>query len=50
VANHYLICCAASKKVIFIGKRTQNIYMVVFDNPSFESIACMFTEEEESWL
>jgi len=46
VVNHCLICCPASNKVIFIGKRIQNIYMVVFDNPSFQYIACLFINKK----
>jgi len=48
--NHYVIYHASSNKLIFIGKRTQYIYMVDFKKTSFYSIACLFAKNNEPWI
>jgi len=48
--NDCQICCAPTNKVIFMGKRVQNIYMVDFNNTSFDSIVCLFAKNEEPWI
>jgi len=45
--NHCFTSRASSNELIFVGKRVQNIYMVDFENTSFDSIACLFAKNDE---
>jgi len=49
-AHHCLICHASTNELVFVGKRIQNIYMVDFENTSFDSIACLFAKNDEPWI
>jgi len=49
-ANHCLICHASTNELVFVGKRIQNIYIVDFENTSFDSIACLFAKNDEPWI
>jgi len=46
-ANHCLICHASTNELVFVGKRIQNIYLVDFENTSFDYIACLFAKNDE---
>ena len=48
--NHCLICHASTNELVFVGKRIQNIYMVDFENTSFDSIAFLFAKNDEPWI
>jgi len=49
-ANHCLICHASTNELVFVGKRIQNIYIVDFENTSFDFIACLFAKNVEPWI
>ena len=48
--NHCLICYASTNELVFVGERIQNIYMVDFENTSFDSITCLFAKNDEPWI
>lgn len=49
-ANHCLTYCSSSNELVLVGKRYHNMCIIDFENASFESVVCLLSKEDESWL
>jgi len=48
--NCCLICETKSSKVVHIGKRIGNIYMLNIEHASFHELSCLVSKIDDSWL